>query len=251
MPNIDHSFSVIMPAYNAEKTIRDSIISVLEQTHTNFELLIINDNSSDETLNIIKSFSDNRIKVITNEKNLGVAESRNKGIKLSSGRYIAFLDSDDLWFPVKLEKQFKVFLEGYKIVCSAYITIDNDFFSNQSVFFKENLTYSDMLYSNFIGNLTGVYDSLHLKKVYQKKIGHEDYIMWLELMKIADCAFCIKEPLAAYRISNKSLSSNKLKAMKWQWNIYRKELNLNFMRSAYYFSYYIFNAFKKRKSKQF
>ncbi|MBG5950644.1 glycosyltransferase family 2 protein [Proteus terrae] len=235
-----------MPAYNAEKTIFYSIESILNQTYSNFKIYIINDNSCDKTENIILSFSDERIIYIKNKKNMGVSLSRNIGIKLSKGKFIAFLDSDDLWVPNKLEEQYKKLINGWDVVCSNYTTFDETNQIKHRVS-PEIINYSDMLLSNFIGNLTGVYNKDNIGKVYQKNKGHEDYIMWLDILKKSKKAYCIQKPLAKYRISEKSLSGNKLKAMQWQWSIYRNELNLSFIKSSYYFINYIYNALKKRK----
>ncbi len=240
-------FSIIMPAFNAEKTIGASIDSVLHQTDQEFELIIVDDASSDNTLRIINSYKDSRIKLIINNENSGVALSRNRAIEIATGKYIAFLDSDDIWLPEKLEKQREVFNEGISVVCSAYKTIDEEGnVNNKCIFFKEKISYHDMLKSNFIPNLTAAYDSHLLGKFYQKKIGHEDYVMWLEVLKKGQLARCIPECLAYYRVTNKSLSSNKLKAMHWQFMIYREYLNMNIFKSIYYFIFYALNAIKKR-----
>ncbi|HEJ9421315.1 TPA: glycosyltransferase family 2 protein [Proteus mirabilis] len=235
-----------MPAYNAEKTIYYSIESILSQTYSNFKIYIINDNSSDNTENIILSFLDERIIYIKNKKNIGASLSRNIGIKLSKGKFIAFLDSDDLWLPNKLEEQYKKLVNGWDVVCSNYTTFNE----KNEIKYRTSpkiINYSDMLLSNFIGNLTGTYNKDIIGKVYQKNKGHEDYIMWLDILKKSKKAYCIQKPLAKYRISEKSLSGNKLKAIQWQWSIYRSELNLSFIKSSYYFINYIYNALKKRK----
>ncbi|ELH7560783.1 glycosyltransferase family 2 protein [Escherichia coli] len=239
-------FSIIMPTYNAEKTILDSIDSVLQQDLESFVLYIINDASSDKTKDIILSLSDPRIIYLENENNLGVAESRNKGLKNANGMYIAFLDSDDLWLPNKLSSQLKILDSGWDVVCSNYIAFD----SAQTEFLRtspEIIQYSDMLKSNFIGNLTGVYNRQKLGVFLQKNIGHEDYVMWLQIIKKSRKAFCIQSPLAKYRLSNNSLSGNKFRAISWQWSIYRNELQLSILKSSYYFSHYILNALKKRR----
>lgn len=235
-----------MPAYNAEKTIFESIQSILSQDFEFFLLYIINDASSDKTRDIILSINDSRIVYIENKKNLGVAESRNRGIKNSKGKYIAFLDSDDLWFPNKLSSQLKLLNEGWDVVCSNYIAFESSCTQTLRIS-PEIIQYSDMLKSNFIGNLTGVYNRQKLGIFFQKKIGHEDYVMWLQIMKKSRQAFCIQKPLAQYRLSNNSLSGNKFKAISWQWAIYRRELKLSVAKSTYYFLHYLLNALKKRR----
>ena len=239
-------FSIIMPAYNAQSTIENSILSVLNQTHQQFELIIINDNSSDGTITIIERFlRDARVKLINNTSNLGVALSRNKGIEDATGEIISFLDSDDLWYPEKLAEQDKCFEKGCKVVCTDYDVIDMEGNIVASRTSPKEISYSNMLKSNFIGNLTGAYLTSFYGKHFQRNIGHEDYIMWLELVKKAP-AFCINKKLAAYRLSNNSLSRNKLKALVWQWKIYRDILNMNYPKAIYYFINYAFYAVKKR-----
>lgn len=238
--------SVIMPAYNAEKTISASINSILSQTHYNIELIIIDDFSTDSTESEIKKYLDPRIVYIKNEENIGVGFTRNKGIEIAAGKCIAFLDSDDLWEKNKIEKQLLYIECGYDIVCSNYLSVSN----GEILHYRKSpeiITYNSMLKSNFIGNLTGIYNSDSLGKIYQKNIGHEDYVMWLALIGKSKKAYCIQEPLARYRLHNTSLSSNKFQAMKWQWSIYRNELKLSLPKSIYYFSHYIFNALKKRR----
>lgn len=245
---IPHSFSVIMPAYNAELTIKDSIESVLNQTYDNFKLYIINDCSNDNTESIIQSYNDPRIIYIKNVTNKGVSDSRNIGIDLSTSEYISFLDSDDIWIHNKLKLQLDEFKKGYDIVCSNYLTFHSQSSEDTKCRISpELITYSMMLKSNLIGNLTGAYNCLSLGKVYQKKIGHEDYVMWLELIKKTKYAYCIQKPLAKYRLQSSSLSGNKSKAIRWQWKIYRNELSLSLPKTVYYFSHYIFNALKKRR----
>ncbi|HGN1247649.1 MULTISPECIES: glycosyltransferase family 2 protein [Providencia] len=243
---MNEKFSIIMPVFNSEETVSDSIYSVLNQTYSNFKLYVINDSSTDNSKDIILSFNDERIVYLETPKNSGVAYARNLGIQHCTGKYISFLDSDDLWLPKKLECQLNKLYEGYDVVCSNYITFNND--SDLSLRQSPDIIkYTSMLKSNFIGNLTGTYNTHSIGKVFQKKVGHEDYVMWLEILKKTDEAFCIQEVLAKYRVSNTSLSSNKLKTIKWQWSIYRNELKLSNIKSLYYFSHYILNALKKRR----
>lgn len=243
---MNETFSIIMPVFNSEKTVSDSINSVLNQTYSNFKLYIINDSSTDNSKDIILSFNDNRIIYLETPENLGVAYARNLGIKHCTGNYISFLDSDDLWLPQKLEMQLSKLCDGYDVVCSNYITFTND----SELSLRQSPTiikYTSMLKSNFIGNLTGTYNAYNLGKFFQKKVGHEDYVMWLEILKKSNKAFCIQDTLAKYRVSNTSLSSNKFRTIKWQWSIYRNELKLSNIKSLYYFSHYILNALKKRR----
>ncbi|MEY1522732.1 glycosyltransferase family 2 protein [Providencia manganoxydans] len=243
---MNESFSIIMPVFNAEKTISESIKSILKQSYPHFVLYIINDSSTDNSKNIILSFNDSRIVYLETPENSGVAYARNVGIQNAAEKYIAFLDSDDLWLPNKLEHQLIKLQSGYDVVCSNYFTFNDH--GNLNI--RKSpiiIKYSQMLKSNFIGNLTGTYNSTNLGKFFQKKIGHEDYVMWLEILKKSEKAFCVQEPLAKYRVSNSSLSSNKLKVIKWQWLIYRNVLKLSIPKSLFYFSHYLLNALNKRR----
>jgi glycosyltransferase involved in cell wall biosynthesis len=241
--------SIITPSYNSIKFIEETILSVLAQSYEEWEMIIVDDVSTDGSDKIVEEYvkKDSRIKFIRLARNSGASKARNRAIEEATGRYIAFLDSDDTWNPNKLEKQVE-FLQknNLALTYSAYDTMDENssYVNRRSV--KESITYADMLKSNHIGNLTGVYDVKFFGKVYMKEIGHEDYVLWLTLLKKVKEAKGINEPLANYRILSNSLSSNKLKVLKWQWYIYREVEKLNIFQSSYYFIWYIFYALKKR-----
>ncbi|MGL6308669.1 glycosyltransferase family 2 protein [Aeromonas veronii] len=235
--------SIIMPAYNAGAFIVSSINSVLAQTYEDWKLYVIDDASIDNTENLVLSFNDPRIFYIRQVSNKGVSIARNVGISAAQGRYIAFLDSDDLWAEKKLKSQLFMLENGYDVVCSNYSTFSNSIDSTISTrTFPSEFTYSDMLTGNKIGNLTGVYNQERIGKVFQRQVGHEDYIMWLDVMSRTSKCFCVQDNLAYYRVSEKSLSGNKFKASLWQWDIYRKHLGLGIFKSAYYWHCYVLNA---------
>lgn len=241
--------SIITPSYNSAKYISETIESVLSQTYNNWEMIIVDDMSSDNSNEIIGEYikKDSRIRLITLESNSGPAIARNRAIKESKGRYIAFLDSDDVWHPMKLEKQLDFMkTNGLSITYSSYHTIDGNGEKINTRHAKENITYNDMLKSNFIGNLTGIYDTAKIGKIYMDSTGHEDYALWLTIMKKVKITNGIVEPLAGYRILPGSVSANKFRALKWQWNIYRKTEKLNIFKSSYYFAWYIYYALNKR-----
>lgn len=240
-------FSIIMPAYNAERTISKSIESVLSQSFDQYELLIIDDCSTDNTIEIVKSYQlkDSRIVLLQNSTNSGVAETRNKGISVAQYPYISFLDSDDYWSADKLESFYQYFQKGYSVLYSFYTRFNEEATLNL-VKAPLEISYKDLLKGNCIGNLTGAYDSHKIGKVYQKNIRHEDYLMWLEILKKTDLAKCIPHNLAFYRVSNSSLSGNKLKSLSWTWNIYQKELNLGIIYSSYLMIHSVFKALSKR-----
>lgn len=245
--------SIIMPAYNSENTISESIQSVLNQTYKNFELIVVNDCSSDNTKKIVKNFIqlDNRIKFIDKTVNEGVASARNTGLDHALGDFIAFLDSDDKWKENKLEKQLGIFNKyaGIDVIYSSYYRFNSSGIS-KVVGVPNFLNKKKLLKGNPIGNLTAIYNFKKFPAIRQKKIGHEDYLFWLELFSSSNNVkgFGIQEPLAYYRVAEdgQSVSGNKFKAAGWTWSIYRKHLQLNLISSLYYFSYYIINAILKR-----
>lgn len=237
--------SIIMPLYNSSKYIEESILSVINQTFDYWCLYVVDDCSTDNSVSLAQSLAekDSRIRIIKNSKNVGVAEARNVGIKMAEGKYIAFLDSDDQWSANKLQSQLKALESGYDVVCSNYSTFSESIDSTISIrTFPREFTYTDMLTGNKIGNLTGMYNQKRIGKVFQNAVGHEDYIMWLDILSRTSKCFCVQENLAYYRVSDKSLSGNKLKASLWQWEIYRKHLGLGVVKSVYYWHCYVLNA---------
>ena len=241
--------SIVMPAYNAASTIKDSVSSVLNQSYGNFELLIVDDCSSDSTQKILRELSDQdeRIKVMRLDFNKGVAEARNLAIRYAKGKYIAFLDSDDVWLPEKLNKQLSLMLEMNCFVStSAYyrFRVLGNWICISSP--PRKIDYKLLLRGNVIGNLTGIYDCESIGKIYQKSIRHEDYLMWLEIISRAGNVCAVYEPLAAYRITENSLSANKFKSVFWTWEIYRYHLGLSIYYSIFLMFNYIIKAFLKR-----
>ncbi len=241
--------SIITPCYNSAKYIAATIESVINQTYGNWEMIIIDDDSIDNTTQIINQYieKDRRIKLIKLSKNRGTAIARNIGIETAKGRYIAFLDSDDLWLPEKLEKQI-LFIKENKLplTFSSYFLID----SNENIIgiikVKNKITYKNLLKkSSFIPTLTGVYDVSYFGKVYMENFKKaEDYTFWIKIMEKVKIAYGIKEPLAKYRVYPKSRSFNKFEAAKQQWLIYRNFLKFNMLKSSYYFMHYAFNGIK-------
>lgn len=240
-------FSIIMPCYNGAKYIADSIQSVIAQTYSDWELLIIDDCSTDDSVDIIKQFisKDSRIKLLQTEQPSGSPTlPRNTGIKNAQGRFIAFLDCDDMWLPNKLETQLPMFNnEKTAVVFSYYEKMDGDGQrDNRIIKSPAVVSYSTLLKGNCIGNLTGVYDTEKTGKIYQKNIHHEDYVMWLSILSQGWVATNTKTCEAVYREQKNSVSGNKLQVLSWVWNIYRKELKLSLMKSIYYYMFYIVKA---------
>jgi len=235
--------SIIMPSHNSSRFLFQSIESVLAQTYQNWELIIIDNCSIDNSVSIIEEFTnrDNRIKLIKSKKKESIAIARNRAIDAASGRYIAFLDSDDIWLPEKLERQIKFMNEcGLVLSYSSYYLIDEKGGINGVFITKEIATHRELLKTCHIGNLTAIYDTFRIGKKYFEDIGHEDYALWLDILKQSKLVRGLRVPLAKYRIRDKSASSNKIKAASWQWNIYRNIERLSLIESIYYFMHYAY-----------
>ncbi|WP_136482653.1 glycosyltransferase family 2 protein [Cognatitamlana onchidii] len=241
--------SIITPLYNSEAYISETINSVLSQTYTNWELILIDDYSSDNTLGIVKSYTDkyNNIKLLRNENNSGAAISRNKGITEASGKFIAFLDADDLWKPNKLEVQVAILNKADCDVCfSSYEQIDESGEPlNRKVRALNLLTYKKLLKSNYIGNLTGIYNVESLGKITSPNLRkRQDWLLWLAaLKKSGKPAIGIKEPLAYYRVRERSISSNKINLLKYNYLVYRKGLRYSSIKSLLFLIIFLMEHF--------
>lgn len=239
-----------MPCHNDEKYLRDAIESVINQTVSNWELLIIDDNSTDNSVSIIKSYikEDPRIKLLINEQHTGLpATPRNIGIRNANGRFIAFLDSDDKWLSSKLEKQLPLFSDNKCAVVFSYYRKMNEsgIISDKQITSPQKVNYKKLLKGDCIGNLTGIYDIKKVGKIYQKEIHAEDYLMWLEILKKGFIAKNTNTVEALYRVRATSTSGNKIKSAIWNWNIYKNEIQLNFIQSIYYFLIYAIKSTTK------
>ena len=247
----ENKVSIIIPVYNAEKFIGKTIESVLNQTYKNWEILIFNDKSKDNSLKIIKKYSekDKRIKVVDSKENVGVVAARNKLTEIATGEFIAFLDADDYWKQNKLEKQIKFMLKNNALIsCTEYTRVTEDEKEINDIIIKEIITYEDMLKNNYLGCLTVIYNANKLgKRYFKEREKNEDYVLWLEIVKETKIIFGLKENLAFYRVLNNSRSSNKIKAAKDRWNVYRKIERLSLFKSIYYFLQYVMRALKKTK----
>ena len=237
--------------YNAEKFIGKAIETVLSQTYENWEMLIMNDVSTDNSLAVVNEFAknDDRIKVVNTEKNMGVVKGRNHLIDLARGKYIAFLDADDYWHSEKLEKQIQFMKEkNASISCTEYTRVRENGEKINEVVIKSKISYTDMLKNNYLGCLTVMYDVEKVGKRYFKELEkNEDYVLWLEIVKDVKIIYGLKENLAYYRVLDNSRSSNKAKTAKVRWEIYRKVEKLSLLKSIYYFLHYAVRAVLKSK----
>ena len=249
MPKI----SVIMPVYNAQKTLKTAINSVISQSFGDFELIVIDDCSKDASLEILKELAknDQRIVVLENEKNIGVAKTRNHGISKASGEWIAFLDSDDMWREDKLEKQLSLLErnEGAIISYTASAFMDNDGNPFDYVMEAEVKTnYNTLLKKNLLSC-----SSVMIKTEIMQKIEmpndkmHEDYYVWLSVLKKTDYAYGLNEPLLIYRLSSNSKSSSRLKSALMTYNTYRA-VGYCVVTAAIFTARYTIHSVKKRNS---
>lgn len=240
--------SVITPLYNSEKFIAETIESVLNQTYKNWEMIIVNDCSKDNGPSIVQEYQkkDKRIKLFNNEINQGVSFTRNRAIELAQGKYIAFLDSDDLWKDKKLEKQVKL-MEENKVFLSytGYNKMNEDGSERGRIEVPEKVNYKELLKGNIMGCLTVTVRKDILKKDPFKNTKQEDYILWLELLKQEKFAYGIIESLAYYRVLNNSRSSNKIDLVKFNWRIYKEFEKLSLIESLYYYIIYIYRGIKR------
>lgn len=234
MDFLDDYVSIIMPAYNAENYIKESIQTVLDQTFTNWELIIIDDCSSDNTVDVIRAIEDDRIRLIELEKNSGAAVARNRGVEIAQGEYIAFLDSDDLWGAEKLTKQlFFMKSNDYSFTCTEYIAINENYEEINTIKVQDRLDYKGVL-KYCPGNSTIIYNAKKLGKFYAPIIRRRnDFAMWLQVIKKAEFIYGLREPHTFYKVRENSLSSNKIKLVKYQWKVLRKIEGLPFLYSTY------------------
>lgn len=241
--------SIIMPAYNAEKTLAIAVRSVLAQTYKEFELIIINDCSKDKTPELIQELmrEDSRIRAFDNEKNSGVSITRHRGVEVAMGEWLAFLDSDDAWTPDKLEKQIALQKKtGAELLFtgSSFINADGEKI-DAILHVPEQIGYKMLLKQNLVSN-----SSVMIRKsLYQKyeSMGdnmHEDFTCWLKVLRSGKIAYGLDEPLLIYRLSPTSKSGNKVKAAKMNWNTYRA-IGLNVFQAAYYEAWYVVKGLLK------
>jgi teichuronic acid biosynthesis glycosyltransferase TuaG len=237
-----------MPAYNCADFIAESIRSVLAQTYTNWELLIVDDCSTDKTAEVIASFDDPRIHYQRNTHNMRAAATRNEAIKIAKGRYIAFLDSDDLWLPDKLEKQI-AFMEknGYAFTFSNYRIIqENGTWTGKILHMPASLSYHQYLRNTIIGCLTVMVDVKQTGKFEEPRLySAQDMAGWLQIMKRGFRAYGLNEALSFYRLHRHTNTHNKFRAAMRIWRVYALE-ELNVFYAFYCWLGYAFHAIKKR-----
>lgn len=251
MEVIYHRVTIIMPAYNSEKFIGKAIESVQNQTFVNWELIIHDDCSCDETINIVSRYcaEDSRITLIKGTQNLGAAAARNSCLNKATGSLIAFLDADDVWCKDKLEKQVRLHCTGASFSFTGYELIDADGeLLDQQVdlsHIRNRFTYRDLLLKNMTCGCSTVMISKAFlsQREFPAIRSGQDYALWLDLLRGGENAILLREPLTRYRIVPGSVSRNKVKKALRQWQIYREFEKLNLGSTLYYFTSYAFRAF--------
>lgn len=249
---IEDKVSVIMPSYNTGRIICESIDSILSQTHTNLELLISDDHSSDaETIDILTEYTkkDQRVKVFFLDKNGGAGVARNNSIEHATGRYIAFCDSDDRWLPEKLERQLALMKE--KDCClsfTSFFTCNHDGEISGKVIVPPTLTLSQEKRDNKIGCLTAIYDTTKYGKFYMPTIRkRQDWALFLNILKKCQTAYALQEPLAIYRKVPGSISSNKLNLIKYNAKVYREVFGYSSIQAYCYLAFFFFPTYFTKK----
>jgi len=242
--------SIIMPAYNAEKTLGASIESALAQTMTDWELLLVVDSKSKDGTRVMAeqaAAKESRMRLITDLPDGGCVSNRNEAIARATGEFVAFLDSDDLWMPDKLEKQVRHMQDtGCNISYTGYKQMDwEGRLLNHVVQPPPRLTHALLLHDNLLGCLTAMLRRSRHGDIRFVEHLHEDYILWLKLLRQED-ALGLPEPLAVYRMAAHSRSGNKKRAATARWRILRNYEKLSFPRAFYYFASYAWRASRKR-----
>jgi len=251
--------SVIMPNYNGLSFIKESIQSVVDQDYLNWELLVVDDNSSDESLRVVQKFNrlDKRVRLLKNTRAKGAAGARNTGLDQARGEFVAFLDNDDIWHHYHLSKRIKHIKESdYQFTHSLYETINESGESlykpvskNQKLFRDKR----DILTCCNIGCLTAIYNFSNNKDLRfpEDFLKRQDYAFWLKLLDQVDGVYLFPEITAKYRLRKNSLSSNKINLLKYNWAIYRKIEKFSVLKSSIFFGMFLFRTTWKKLARRF
>lgn len=232
-----------MPAYNCGDFIGITFDSVINQSYKNWEVIVVDDCSTDNTAEVVQEYikKENRIKYHRLEKNSGAALARNKAINLATGKYMAFLDSDDVWFPEKLAKQIGFMEENdYGFTCTSYTKIgEQGEYLNRTIVAQPKRDYDGVL-KTCPGNSTVIYNAEKLGKFKIPDIKkRNDYVMWLQVIKKEKYLYGIEEPLGSHRIRTEGISSNKKSLVGYHWKVYREIENLSLLKSSYLVLYWV------------
>ena len=251
---MEELISIIVPVYNAERFIVETMDCVLAQTCPDWELLLVEDGSSDGTRQVIEQYiekkQEKRIRLIKQPSNMGAARARNRGLQEAVGRYIAYLDADDLWMPEKLEHE----LAFLKKKDAAFVFTGYEFADEHGagtgkiVRVPEKLTYKQALSNTTIFTTTVMFDRAKIDSTLLEMpiIKSEDTALWWKVLRNGYVAYGLDENLAKYRRAGRSLSSNKLEALRRIWNLYRQAEGMNIVSSAWHFCFWAVRAVKRR-----
>lgn len=239
--------SVIMPAYRCGGTIRAAIESVLIQ-NVDLELLVIDDCSDEPLEEVLAPFqNDARVKLLKNAQNMGAAQSRNRGVSLAQGKYVAFLDADDIWAPGKIEKQLTLLEKTGMVLCATAreLMSPEGNLTGRVIPVPEKITYRELLKHNCI-NCSSVVMHTEVAREFpmHNEESHEDYIMWLEILRKYGSACAVNEPLLKYRLTNTGKSGSKLHSAKMTFGVYRC-MGFGLCKSSLLFASYAFHGVKK------
>lgn len=251
---MDELVSIIVPVYNAERFIEETLACVVAQSYSQWELLLVEDGSSDRTVSIIEEYvrtnGEKRIRLIRQPENLGAARARNRGLKEAEGRYIAYLDADDLWVPEKLEHELAFMSEkNAAFAFTGYEFVDeNGRRTGKVVRVPETLNYRQALKNTTIFTTTVMFDTEKIDKnlLEMPIIKSEDTALWWKVLRNGYIAYGLDENLVMYRRAGRTLSSNKLEAMRRIWNLYRKAEGMGVLSSAWHFCFWAVRAVKRR-----
>ncbi len=251
---MEELISVIVPVYNAERFIEETIACVAAQTCSRWELLLVDDASTDGTTAIIEKYigdtGDQRIRLIRQPENLGAARARNRGLQEAAGRYIAYLDADDLWAPEKLEHELAFMAErNAAFAFTGYEFVDeNGRGTGKVVRVPESLTYRQALKNTTIFTTTVMFDTEKISRelLEMPVMKSEDTALWWKILRNGYTAWGLDENLAKYRRAGRTLSSNKLEALRRIWNLYRQAEGLSVLSSAWNFCFWAVRAVKRR-----
>ena len=246
-----HPVSIVIPVHNAGRFLDDTIRNILAQTYTDYEVIFVNDASGDNSLEVIRGFADrDNFRIVDLKESRGAAGARNAGIDEAQGRYIAFLDADDLWEPEKLETQLKFMREkdcafsftGYEFADENGVSID------RIVKVPSKLKYRQALKNTTIFTSTVMFDTKKIDKdlIHMPEVASEDTATWWKILKAGYTAYGLNKPLTLYRRSSGTLSSNKVTAVKRVWNLYRNVEGLGFFYSSWCFFFYAVHAVWRR-----
>lgn len=251
---MEELISIVVPVYNAERFVRETMDSVLAQSYPHWELLLVEDGSSDGTVSVIEHYieerEETRIRLIRQPANMGAAMARNRGVREAKGRYIAYLDADDLWAPKKLEHQLRFMQErdiafaftGYEFADERGVG------TGKVVRVPESLTYRQALSNTTIFTTTVMFDRTKFEEelLQMPNIKSEDTALWWKVLRHGYTAYGLDENLASYRRAGKSLSSNKLEALRRIWNLYRQAEGMSIPSSMWHFCFWAVRAVRRR-----